>query len=539
MKTKLTKILLLLSFTAVITLIHSCKLKDPLEGFTVAVKTDVVSASHVFRVVDAKSGFSKKEFDNVTVTLSGPGAANLYDADGKKSFKIVQGRIGICIRKGVNPSISNPIVFNMNFDIPGYLTKTETFSLTSLMPTFNTIAIVNLNDLPSGASKKDTVISVPVTGTTQPITISTASSTGKPETTTITLFAGTKFTTLDGTPVGGEITSQILHTIPKNSEDYKMGINTPFNTNFIDKDGNLIKRFVIENEMIDLKFFASGKALLPVKNDGEIIIESYIGGDIIASINPFPFPSLINDITGAIAAATVSQISATCNTIPIDVNVMNYNQFGSLYEFRKHQTSLGVEVSSTEITPNENGTISTEITEPNCPITVKIQYKKRNEQTWLDADINGTIGTITLPPEPVNNTLKVYFGVNCILGPVSRPILPAGTVVYIIDNQLYLNTPNPVRGGDLIYPEDDAVGNVRWQRYTVKGTETKNGRVWNIIEIPKNELQAGVTYRASYYRASTRVDSDVDNPDRTPLRVPDNFESINDIEFEMDVDDCN
>lgn len=553
MKNIFTKKLSLVAFLAAVMFFNACKFKDPLEGFVISVKTDAISAAHIFRVVDAKSGFSKSQFDNVVVKLSGPGAANLYDADGKKEFKIVEGRIGICIRKGVNPSVEKPVVFSMELVVPGYLSKIATYSLTSVMPTTNTIALVNENDLPSGTAKSDTTFTVPSTGTTQEISIAAATSSTKPEGATITLPAGTKFTLEDGTPASGTITTNLFHTLPKTAEDYAMSISAPFNTKFKDSTGKEVNYFLDEKEMIRLEFTSSGKTVQPVfpdinlglnlfssnksTNKNEIWLFSNNNlSNGIQEINVVPFIQYRNPMQPAIWV--FGGWADPYDVINLNYTITNYDVAGSNYQFRRavFYTNPSSYLSSEEaIQPLPNGTfsvlsasyISGRIYEH------KIQYKKVNETTWTDAPADRNI--VLEIPAP-NTFLKVYFAVVCARGDVERPVLNAGTNIYLIKENSYQSTPNPARGGALIYPEDNEVGGVKWKKYTVIGQETRNNRVWNVINIPWSDLEAGQEYRASYYRATKRQDNNVNDPSGKIFAPAAN--SISELEIEMNVANC-
>ncbi|MCG9879433.1 MAG: hypothetical protein MH472_02435 [Bacteroidia bacterium] len=544
METKFTKNLSILTFLITVLFLNACKFKDPLEGFAISVKTDAISAAHIFRVVDAKTGFSKAQFDNVTVTLSGPGAANLYDADGKKSFKIVEGRIGICIRKGVNPTETNPIVFNMDLNVPGYLSKRLTYSLTSIMPTTNTITLVNENDLPSGASKRDTTFTVPSSGTTNAISINSTSTTSKPEMASVTLPAGTKFTFEDGTPASGNITVNMFHTLTKTEQDFAMASNTPFNNKFKDSTGKEVEYFVNEKEIINLQFLSSGKALNTVFADGIYnpgFFSQPSGPSLLVFLPSRGVSQLPIAISSGYSSPSVgwfqSSYVISCGSISKDFTVTNYSTAGSNYEFRRADfgTSgvFSFPLSVQAIQPSTNGKFTTSLPSLGSTCSIKVQYKKVNETTWTDAPDNGII---VLEVPPPNTFLKVYFGVVCTKGQVERPVLAEGTNIYLIKENTYQSTPNPARGGALIYPEDDAVSGVKWKKYTVIGQETRNNKVWNVINIPWSDLEAGQEYRASYYRASGRVDNNVNDPSGKIFAPAAN--SFSELEIEMNVADC-
>lgn len=514
---------------------QGCKLGDPLEGVAITVKADAVSPPHVYKVKDAKTGYSADAFDNATVEITGPNSTYLYNPDGKRLFKIVDGRIGISIRKGFIPSPSNPLKFKMSLNIPGYLSKELSYSIVSLYPTYNEIAVVNLNDLTKASSTKDTSIVVPATGNTEEIIIKIDSTTERPQGVTVTIPKGTIFKDEDGNVVGGTISSKIIYSEPKTAEDYAMSLLTPFNSKYIDSNNQEVEAFILEENVLYTQFFSSGKALRPVTGRSAITPPP---------LPPIPAPRVCLDDIGPTGLKLINGLYVTtdniacgsvCNSEVINFTITNLSTMGAHYQFRQvHLNRQGEVLNQTEITPSPSG-FSANVTTGTCGSPVKVQYKKRNATTWLDP--NGS--SIDLPFESLEE-LTVYFAVVCESGSVERPVLAAGTPIYLIDNALYKQTPNPGHSGRLIFPIDAPVGGVQWRRYDVSGSVTRNGKVWNVVKIPKSEIENNVTYRAAYYRGLEREDSDADGifyPNAPKLSVPDK-NAVNEFEFELTLKTC-
>jgi hypothetical protein len=526
-----------------------------LEGVVIAVKADAISAAHVFRIVDNKTGATVNAFENATVTLSGPGAASLYDADAKKNFKVVEGRIGICIRRGTNPSSSNPIRFVLSIDVPGYLSKSQEYTLTSIMPTNNTITLVNVNDLPSAASKKDTSITVPSTGIVNALEIKTATTASKTEEAKITLPAGTKFLDASGNPVSGNITASILHTQFKDSTNNSMQTVAAFDNNFKDENGNDVKLSIVEGEAFDISFASTGKNSQPVTPSEPLKIEfldsnlvTYIlevtknaDGSISKVVKP-KTPGVTTRARQVASITTSSLVTTTRFTIKDYSNPSVKLRAWSLgiYKFsnRYGGTPISV-VGINRISPEIDGTFDANITRlAPSPFASTGGAEEGDVLIRTIGAIPFFAGSTTIEYPGSNfNGLKILFGVDCQSGQVKRPVLPEGTEIYLIKESDYQASAALTPHGNKIYPEDGVLSNgTVWRKYSVAGLETKNNKVYSVLYIDWNDLTEGAEYRAAYYRAGLRQDNNVNDPSGKIFAPTAN--SINELTIDMVVPDC-
>jgi hypothetical protein len=509
---------------------QGCKIGDPLEGVVIAVKADAISAAHVFRIVDNKTGATVNAFENATVTLSGPGAASLYDADAKKNFKVVEGRIGICIRRGTNPSSSNPIRFVLSIDAPGYLSKSQEYTLTSIMPTNNTITLVNVNDLPSAASKKDTAISVPSTGIVNALEIKTATTASKTEEAKITLPAGTKFLDASGNPVSGNITASILHTQFKDSTNNAMKTVSAFDNNFKDENGNDVKLSIVEGEAFDISFASTGKNSQSVTPSEPLKIE-FLDSNLVTYILEVTknadgsISKVVKPKTPGVTtrARQVASIKTSKTVTPTRFTIANYsspnvkllsNDLALIKLGQDENVSITYETESTLIYPEIDGTFYANITgiapNPNNPENGGGEAG----DVFVKTENNAFAGSTTIDyPTASTPLLKVLFGVDCQSGQVKRPVLPEGTEIYLIKESDYQASASLTSHGNKIYPEDSRLSNgTVWKKYRVVGLETKNNKVYSVLYINWEDLTEGEEYRAAYYRAGLRQDNNVNDP---------------------------
>jgi hypothetical protein len=559
MKKTLFNILGAAAFIGVtLTSFQGCKLGDPMEGVVIAVKADAISAAHVFRIVDNKTGATVNAFENATVTLSGPGAASLYDADAKKNFKVVEGRIGICIRRGTNPSSSNPIRFVLSIDAPGYLSKSQEYTLTSIIPTNNTITLVNVNDLPSAASKKDTSITVPSTGIVNALEIKTATTASKTEEAKITLPAGTKFLDANGNPVSGNITASILHTQFKDSTNNAMQTVAAFDNNFKDENGNNVKLSIVEGEAFDISFASTGKNSQSVTPSEPLKIE-FLDSNLVTYILEVTknadgsISKVVKPKTPGVTtrARQVASITTSRTVTTTRFTIKNYADPAV-----KSLASTDLELSKViidrqialfpytaggfQIQPEIDGTFDANITRL-APNPNNFPNGGGEEGDILLRTFSATTpypGSTTIEYSVSNfNGLKILFGVDCQSGQVKRPVLPEGTQIYLIKESDYQASAALTPHGNKIYPEDNALSNgTVWRKYAVAGLETKNNKVYSVLYIDWNDLTEGAEYRAAYYRAGLRQDNNVNDPSGKIFAPPAN--SINELTIDMVVPDC-
>jgi hypothetical protein len=531
---------------------QGCKIGDPLEGVVIAVKADAISAAHVFRIVDNKTGATVNAFENATVTLSGPGAASLYDADAKKNFKVVEGRIGICIRRGTNPSSSNPIRFVLSIDAPGYLSKSQEYTLTSIMPTNNTITLVNVNDLPSAASKKDTAISVPSTGIVNALEIKTATTASKTEEAKLTLPAGTKFLDANGNPVSGNITASILHTQFKDSTNNAMQTVAAFDNNFKDENGNDVKLSIVEGEAFDISFASTGKNSQPVTPSEPLKIE-FLDSNLVTyilevtknadgSISKVVKPKTPGVTTRArqVASVTTSKTVTTTRFTIKDYSNPAVKSKSSYIKLTKiYKDGFFDYPDYNPITPEIDGTFDANITRLAPNPSEDFLGGGGNGDVLIRIDATTRFAGSTTIEYPVSNFngLKILFGVDCQSGQVKRPVLPEGTEIYLIKESDYQASAALTPHGNKIYPEDNALSNgTVWRKYSVAGLETKNNKVYSVLYINWADLTEGAEYRAAYYRAGLRQDNNVNDPSGKIFAPAAN--SIKELTIDMVVPNC-
>jgi hypothetical protein len=90
----------------------------PTQDIKIVVNTNVIKYSALIHVTDADNpGFAPPD---LTLTLSGQNAADIYEIAGNKNFAIVDGIIAIGPGPALVPTAANPVRVNLNLVAPGY-----------------------------------------------------------------------------------------------------------------------------------------------------------------------------------------------------------------------------------------------------------------------------------------------------------------------------------------------------------------------------------------------------------------------------------
>ncbi len=119
---KTFKIILLSGF---LWLLNSCG--DPLEDFKIHISPDYYSYSINIYAMDMAE--PNLPLEGVSLSITGPDAAAVFNFDGTKNFDFSTGAIMLILDPALSPSEGNPVIFNVTISKPGYQSKTERFEI--------------------------------------------------------------------------------------------------------------------------------------------------------------------------------------------------------------------------------------------------------------------------------------------------------------------------------------------------------------------------------------------------------------------------
>jgi hypothetical protein len=111
-------------------LVFSCK--PPTDDLKVVVDTNLLKYTSLIHVTDAAMPDSIPQ--NVSLTISGQNADNIYEISGKKVFNLVDGIITLGVGPEVTPTDDSPIKCDITVNAPGYTSVTYSISYSPSNP---------------------------------------------------------------------------------------------------------------------------------------------------------------------------------------------------------------------------------------------------------------------------------------------------------------------------------------------------------------------------------------------------------------------
>ena len=199
MKT-INKLICILLFTGV----TSCdldKITSLKDDFRITVTPDAVDNKKEIQINNATN--NNPVTSDITMSISGDAASNIYTSDGKSSFAFDQGKIVIGLKKGMEPSPENPIHAFVKVEAEGYLSKTEELEFDGSGSESININLVKIDDLPETIQILEETGALSDDETTTDIEVSITSSDETEELVKIVLEAGSSFENDNGEPVKG------------------------------------------------------------------------------------------------------------------------------------------------------------------------------------------------------------------------------------------------------------------------------------------------------------------------------------------------
>lgn len=194
--------------------------KKPTEGIDVIVNTSgLFHYTGLVQVVDGSGNVP----NNLSVTVTGANAAAIYGTDGKKTLAAPAGIITFGVHPKMEPTAAAPLKFNLVITGTGYLPLIIPVTVSTLMS--NQIlkaSILNLTVPTTGVSSGSTTAAVTGGTVTSATTLSTPTSAGAPESTTITIPAGTKLQDASGNVINASsvaISANNFNTSQQNAVD--------------------------------------------------------------------------------------------------------------------------------------------------------------------------------------------------------------------------------------------------------------------------------------------------------------------------------
>nr|WP_315196584.1 hypothetical protein [uncultured Flavobacterium sp.] len=195
----------------------SCDLNTP-ETEIIVAQDFMTNVAQVNFVTDISSEASGKLYDGLDdtkskVTITGPGAASVYNIEGKKIFTVQGGMLQLLLDPSASFDSNNTIKINLIVEAAGFLTRNipVTFSKDQ-NNSFQQVAMVKKSDLPDGisiASDNSATLSE-TTGLNKEIKLTASNTLVNGVTTEITIPAGVKMKDNTGALLSGTLNAEVV-----------------------------------------------------------------------------------------------------------------------------------------------------------------------------------------------------------------------------------------------------------------------------------------------------------------------------------------
>lgn len=98
-----------------------------LDNFTIRISPEMFEHAVSIAVIDAADSSA---IEDVTLTVQGDHAEDIYTIFGERDFKVERGFIELGLHRRANPAIDNPVLVELYLSAPGYLGRTYTVEFT-------------------------------------------------------------------------------------------------------------------------------------------------------------------------------------------------------------------------------------------------------------------------------------------------------------------------------------------------------------------------------------------------------------------------
>jgi hypothetical protein len=250
--------LMLSAFLLMGTALNSCK--NPTEGITININTNVLKSPTAVRFVNAVKNSSNQPA-SFPITVGGKDAAAVVTLNNKTNFTATEGRIFLALKKGIMPSESNPIIFTVAAEVPGFTPATHTFRITKDEPLSIVVPMVEYANPVVGTAAKLQENPLVAGATTATIAIETPARPGMEEQASISIPSGTQFKDASGNVISAtKLESRVVNYGPESPESlaaFPGGFNA---TNVLGENGQPITGGVAFTTagFIAIDMFASG-----------------------------------------------------------------------------------------------------------------------------------------------------------------------------------------------------------------------------------------------------------------------------------------
>ena len=212
------------------------KINELTEGAVININTDVLNS---VLSVSFENAFSESDAEpNISLAVSGPDAEDIFTPAGSKTFTTDDRLVDFAIRKTLEPTSDNPIVFDLTASAPGFETKTVRLRITDVNEIQSaTIYLTPQNTISASAGYVDATSTVTAAdGTSETISVTAEADRSM----TAMLPEGTILYDENGDAITGTATYELSFYDGSDADHFRAFPTSLTNASLTDTDGNVL-----------------------------------------------------------------------------------------------------------------------------------------------------------------------------------------------------------------------------------------------------------------------------------------------------------
>jgi len=189
-KAKASVLRLPLILSLIVLAVNGCK--KPTEGINLVVSTASLFKAPVLVHFENANTTSTNKPGDFQVTIGGKDAALVQMGSGGNDFKASHGFLPLALTTAASPSSSNPIVFNVRAEIPGFAPIVKNITITKDTVYVYNVPMIEYSKPVNGTTVLQTETAITAGTVAAPVSLVPATTASLPEKATITIPAGTQ-----------------------------------------------------------------------------------------------------------------------------------------------------------------------------------------------------------------------------------------------------------------------------------------------------------------------------------------------------------